>query len=217
MESIRRKVFGIDNGILLLLAIFAFVFVFPIIDNEYMHNVFVTTAYSTVLISIFSIIRRNNKLLSLMVIISIIANIISIFAQQKIVMLAVFIISAITFIIVAIILIKDIAASKNVDITVVIHAICGYLVIGIIGVLLNTLLLSYNPGAISISDGNDRFSSLIYYSFITLTTIGYGEIIPLSVPARSVSILMGVLGQIYLTVIIAMIVSKYMTGKKQTN
>ncbi|MBT4061914.1 MAG: two pore domain potassium channel family protein, partial [Lentimicrobiaceae bacterium] len=52
---------------------------------------------------------------------------------------------------------------------------------------------------------------------ITLTTIGYGEITPLSVPARSVSILMGVMGQIYLTVIIAMIVSKYMTGKKQTN
>jgi len=72
---------------------------------------------------------------------------------------------------------------------IIIQAISGYLLIGVIGVLLNAILLGFDENALLFSSVGNRFSSIIYYSFVTLTTIGYGEILPLSVPARSISIL----------------------------
>jgi len=110
------------------------------------------------------------------------------------------------------ILINHIAISKNVTLGVVIQAISGYLLLGVIGVLLNTILLIFNNEAILFSSVGNKFSSVIYYSFITLTTIGYGEILPQSVTARSLSIFIGVAGQIYLTVVIAMIIGKFLSS-----
>ncbi len=206
-------IFGVDNSIFLLLSIMAFVFIFPIIDNEFIHDLFVTLSYTLVLVSIFSIIESKFKWMKYVVIIAIIVNTLLVFIQDRYLMAVVFSVSTITFAIATGILIIHIAANKDVTLGVVVQAISGYLLIGIIGVLLNGILLAFNENAISISDGSRGFSALIYYSFITLTTIGYGEIVPVSVTARSVSIFIGTSGQIYLTVIIAMIVSKYISKK----
>ena len=46
----------------------------------------------------------------------------------------------------------------------------------------------------------------IYYSFVTLTTLGYGDMVPLSPPAKILAILEAVVGQIYLTVLVARLV-----------
>jgi hypothetical protein len=135
------------------------------------------------------------------------------FAKTNAVELVTFSISIITFTIATVVLIKHVATNKNVTSAVIIQAICGYLLIGIIGVLLNGILLGFNENAISFPEVGNKFSSIVYYSFITLTTIGYGEIIPQSVLARSISILIGASGQIYLTVVIALIVGKFLVGK----
>ena len=215
MKNKSGFIFGIDNSIFLLMSIIGFVFIFPVIDQEYIHDIFVTVAYSLVLLSIFSIIGKKTKWMKYVVIVALIANLILVFVTDRYVMASIFSVSAITFTIAAGILIKHIAENKNVSIAVVIQAISGYLLIGIIGVLLNAILLSFNDNAISIAANDSRFSSVIYYSFITLTTIGYGEIVPQSVPARSISIFIGTSGQIYLTVIIAMIVGKYLSVKNE--
>ena len=43
----------------------------------------------------------------------------------------------------------------------------------------------------------------IYYSFVTITTVGYGDILPVSLTARAFSIVEMVVGQVYLVVLIA--------------
>ena len=214
MNRKAGSIFGIDQSVFLLLSIVAFVFIFPIIDNEYIHDIFVTVAYTLVLLSIFSIIGKKTKWMKYVLIVAIVANILLLFLFDQYLMALVFLVSAITFTIATGILINHIAHNKNVSIGVVIQAISGYLLIGIIGVLLNAILLAFNENAISIPADDGRFGSIIYYSFITLTTIGYGEILPQTVIARSISIFTGVAGQLYLTVIIAMIVGKFISGKK---
>ena len=211
MKRIISNIFGIDISIFLLFAIILFVFVFPAIDHGFMHDYVSLIAYALVLLSIFSIIHDKYKWVRIIIIISVISITMLFFTDNRETTSFVFLISAITFTITAIILIKEIAATKEVGLNVVILAISGYLLIGIIGALINTILLAYDPGAINIDSGTDRFSSVIYYSFITLTTIGYGEIVPQTVIARSISIFLGAAGQIYLTVIIAMIVGKYLS------
>ena len=46
----------------------------------------------------------------------------------------------------------------------------------------------------------------LYYSFVTLTTLGYGDMVPFSPPAKILAILEAVIGQIYLTVLVARLV-----------
>ena len=47
---------------------------------------------------------------------------------------------------------------------------------------------------------------LIYYSFVTLTTVGYGDVLPIAASARSMAVMEAVLGHFYLTVLIARLV-----------
>ena len=57
----------------------------------------------------------------------------------------------------------------------------------------------------------------IYYSFVTLTTLGYGDIVPRSEVVRGLAIMEAVAGQLYLAVMIARLVSLYISGAGQGN
>ena len=55
----------------------------------------------------------------------------------------------------------------------------------------------------------ERDSELLYFSLITLSTIGYGDIVPLSGEARMLSALEGVTGVLYIAVTVAILVSSF--------
>jgi hypothetical protein len=57
----------------------------------------------------------------------------------------------------------------------------------------------------------------IYYSFVTLATLGYGDIVPRSEVARGLTIMEAVAGQLYLAVLVARLVSLYVSGKGKDN
>jgi len=77
------------------------------------------------------------------------------------------------------------------------------------------------PGSLAVpSDGAQSDFSLaaaIYYSFVTLTTLGYGDIAPRSEVARGLAIMEAVAGQLYLAVMIARLVSLYTLGAGMGN
>ena len=62
-----------------------------------------------------------------------------------------------------------------------------------------------------------NIDSLLYYSYITLMTIGYGEIIPATAIAQKAAILIGLLGQFYIVIVTALVVGKYISHKSTTN
>jgi voltage-gated potassium channel Kch len=59
-------------------------------------------------------------------------------------------------------------------------------------------------------------SNYIYFGFVTLSTLGYGDVVPLTPPARSLAIFTSITGQMYVAIIIAALVSKYL-GQKSSN
>lgn len=91
-------------------------------------------------------------------------------------------------------------------------AICVYLFIGFAWTFAYALLDALQPGSIAIhvvSTADNyllRQRALRYFSFMTLTTVGYGDIVPVSTAARSLAALEAITGQIYLTVLIARLV-----------
>ena len=69
-----------------------------------------------------------------------------------------------------------------------------------------TVLEGIFPGTIS---GITQYGDLIYFSFVTLTTLGFGDIAPQSVLGKNFVILEAAIGDIYIAVIVAIIVGRY--------
>jgi len=55
----------------------------------------------------------------------------------------------------------------------------------------------------------------LYFSFVTLTTLGYGDVLPLTLYAQSLTYLETVLGQFYLAVLVAALVSAYLSDRER--
>ena len=81
-----------------------------------------------------------------------------------------------------------------------------YFLLGYLWVYLYSLVLLVNPEAISFPAHASELSYILYFSFTTLTTLGYGDITPVSILARNLTILESTIGQIYMTVLIARLV-----------
>jgi hypothetical protein len=72
------------------------------------------------------------------------------------------------------------------------------------------LLEAIHPGSIVSNIGNVlSLSDIIYFSYITLTTLGYGEIIPVNAFARSLAIIEAIIGVMYLAIIISRVVGLF--------
>jgi voltage-gated potassium channel Kch len=68
-----------------------------------------------------------------------------------------------------------------------------------------SVLEGISPGSFS------ETTDLLYFSFVTLTTVGFGDVAPLSVLSRRLAVFEAAMGSIYMAVIIAMIVGRYMS------
>jgi hypothetical protein len=85
-----------------------------------------------------------------------------------------------------------------------------YFLMGLLWAFVYDLVLLVDPSAISIVQGSTDLSELVYFSYTTLTTLGYGDIVPLSGAARSLTTLEAMLGQVFLTVFVARLVGLYL-------
>ena len=70
------------------------------------------------------------------------------------------------------------------------------------------------PGSLVVSDGRHAsFPDLIYFSFVTLLTIGFGDVVPATGAARAVTLLEGLFGVVYTTVVMAALVAAYLSQR----
>ena len=68
------------------------------------------------------------------------------------------------------------------------------------------------PGSFAIADAqNVTYSIALYYSFVTITTLGYGDIFPVTTAAKSCAILEAIVGQLYLVITIALLVGVHVS------
>jgi voltage-gated potassium channel Kch len=115
---------------------------------------------------------------------------------------------AIFFAFAAVTIVSHLFKQKRITADLIRGAICGYFLIGLMWAFLFSLLEMLQPGSfISAETGILNLQNLIYFSFVTLTTTGYGDIVPVTDQARSLSILEAVMGQMYLAVNIATLVA----------
>jgi hypothetical protein len=85
-----------------------------------------------------------------------------------------------------------------------------YLLLGLLWAALYLAIDAFYPGSIQVgSHAVDRQTELLYFSLITLSTIGYGDIVPLSGETRILAALEGVTGVLYIAITVALLVSRF--------
>lgn len=115
---------------------------------------------------------------------------------------------------------KSVFRASSINTNVILGAICVYLLMGAEWGMIDSLIDLLIPNSYNVATSammQERTDTLlfhfIYYSFVTLSTLGYGDIVPVSTPARFISALEAITGQIYLSVLVARLVGMHITQK----
>ena len=115
--------------------------------------------------------------------------------------------------------IREILLADAITVHTISAALVVYLLIGLLWALLFFIAEVKNPGSYNITEdlsyyqdkSENIFSDLTYFSLITITSTGYGDITPTGELSRTLASLEAVLGQVFLAVLVAWLVGKYLT------
>ena len=123
--------------------------------------------------------------------------------------------SAMFFAYVVVVLLREVVSSEKIDGQTIYGAMSAYLLIGITWSFVYALVELSTPGAfdfglLATTAENESIHAqlrfFVYYSLVTLSTLGYGDITPLAPLARTLASLEAVMGQLYIAVLVAQLV-----------
>ena len=115
--------------------------------------------------------------------------------------------SILFFFYISVVILGHIFRQKEVKADTVMGAVCVYFIIGLMWGVGYQLLEIVLPGSFSQAQGKQMdMRASVYFSYVTLTTLGYGDITPVSSAARNLSVLEAITGQLYLAVLIARLI-----------
>jgi hypothetical protein len=126
--------------------------------------------------------------------------------------------------VVAVSVLRQVLKAKKVSGDVVQGAVCVYILLGVAWAYLFSFVETVHPGSFQLPalgttsvvpvaiEARQRF---IYYSFVTLTTVGYGDITPVASLAQRLTVLEAMFGQLYLSILIARLVGLHIAQSNQ--
>ncbi len=111
-----------------------------------------------------------------------------------------------------IILFRQIRIIKQINFQFILGPILGFLYLGILGGILFETIHFFDQSSFNLITNFSGYS-FYYFSFISITTVGYGDITPASEPAQALTLVMNIIGQFYLAIVIGVFVGKYINVK----
>lgn len=214
-ETLKR-----DNLILLFSIVFV-ILIFPLFKNEFVRGWIFDVSISAIIISgVTSLKFRKEKFIRLLyfAFLTFVLVWINHLVHNELTKLISFSVLIMFFIYITYSMIRHISNNKSVNGIILLNAINSYLLIGIVGAF---LFISVDVGYSYFANGGHAlnfnsivdplFQDYVYFSFVTLTTLGYGDITPVIPIAKSLTVALSLTGQLYLTILVAMLVGKFLS------
>ncbi len=211
-----------NNFSWLLLALFVFLVIVPVADDLAIVSrpVIRALAFSClVLIGIWSL-RGSGRWFSVgiaFVIAGIVFNVLAVnlaspvYLYASLAALFGFLLLAISF------TLKQVAMETDISPNRLVGAVCVYLLLGVIWAVAYTMLEMISPGSFggfTPLQGRGWDSEWLYFSFVTMTTLGYGDILPVSATGRALAYMQAVFGQLYVAILVAGLVSALISSRQ---
>jgi hypothetical protein len=124
----------------------------------------------------------------------------------------------------ALVMFNSLIRSERVSQDTIVGGICVFLLVGLCFAMTFILMTDLEPGAFlegdqpiarADSDSNAHATILLYFSFVTLTTLGYGDVFPQSEMARMLTVTEALMGQLYLVIFMARLVALYVVSVRR--
>jgi uncharacterized membrane protein (UPF0136 family) len=227
-KKVLRNRLG-DNAVLagLFFALLFFLMSYPLIADRTLGTLLLDIVFSAILINSAYAVSHNRKILIVALILALPTlglwwSVRTTDATE--VVFASLAISVVFFLFIITVTLHNIARSDKVSVGTIYGVMSVYLLIGVAWSFLYAIVELATPGAFdfgALATTVDRAAPrgelrlLGYYSLVTLSTLGYGDITPVSALARSLSALEAVAGQIYIAVLIAFMVGTHIAQKNR--
>lgn len=129
-------------------------------------------------------------------------------------------------------LVKQLSSERQVSAMVLMGAAAGYLLLGITAGLVMNALYTVEPNGFELMhltsqsitsnhhnllDSHERFAQINYFAFVCLTTVGFGGIKPILPAARMVSVATSIVGPLYLTLMMGVLISRFSSNSNSKN
>ena len=112
---------------------------------------------------------------------------------------------------------RQVLFTGTIDANKIVGAICIYLLLGLIWAILYLFIAQVAPGAfngIPQAPWLDNFATAIYFSFVTITTLGYGDISPALPFARFLVIMEAIVGVFYMAILVASLIGVSLSNRE---
>ena len=217
----RKNKSAVANGILLVFTLIA-IFILPIFPRESINFFYNVTITGIFVFAVFALKKHHlffvysAFFLSFLVWISFISN-------YNLLKIGFRFLNFIFLLFLVASLIGQISSTATVTVKVIVDSITGYFLLGFAFSLVVVLVSVTFPNAYNVSFSERLDSGMvepiqdnIYYTFMTFTTTGYGDVVPTHPVSKSLAVLISASGQLYVAKIIAMLKGKYASAPSKS-
>jgi len=192
-------------------------FIIPCFPSSREETLF-KVGYTLIFISATFSLDRHKQLIFIVLIVALILEWISSVFDLKCVFILSKAIKMLFFSFIVFSLIKHLINSKRVNSRVIVESISGYILLGIVYAMIISFIMNSDPLAFNIAQTTpapsqgSHLSEPLYFGFVTMSTLGYGDIVPLKAYSRSLATWISISGQLYIAIIVALLVGKFASG-----
>ncbi|WP_344937374.1 potassium channel family protein [Actinoplanes nipponensis] len=114
-------------------------------------------------------------------------------------------------------IVRDLGGRRRVDRETMLGALAAYLLIGMAFGFSYACVAALQPGPLFGDAGDPALPQALFFSFVTMTTTGYGDLVPATNPAQSIAVLEALIGQLFLVTAVAKVVENWRPRGWQRN
>lgn len=129
---------------------------------------------------------------------------------------ALYVVNIVLYLVAPVVVIRHVLSRPTVDLQALLGAVAAYLLLGMLFAFVYRAVAAAQAGAPFFGDqGPGEMSEFLFFSFVTLTTTGYGNLVPAGNPGQSLAVLETLLGQLFLIVALGKVVAAW-PGRRGT-
>lgn len=204
-----RKSLKQHRTFFLLISLLIIIVVSPLIDSSVTGSIILGAIFSSILLLGVYVISYNLRLIAISLLLMIPTSgliWIDTFYSTTPLTIARYTLSALTIFFILFMMLRHILSVRKVTTYEIYGALSVYILVALAYSQLYILFYNLNPASISFEFGQHSFSSLLYFSFICLGTVGFGDIVAVAPLARSIVILEVITGVFFIAILIARLI-----------
>ncbi len=214
--SLSKKVkfwFQENEFLALLLALLAFLFIPSFITDEHTKDITIYSLLVIVLaVGVFELADNKNRFIigTILAVSAFLLNSWNFSSNDDLVFLLRMTSILAFFTLLTFFIMYRMTIARRINLNIVYCAVNGYILLGLIGGLLFRMVHHFYKNSFLFQAGLEpKIDDFTYLSFVTLSTLGYGDITPVSAPGKALAIFLSISGPLYLAIVVGVIVGKF--------